>query len=302
MPAALDSAENHALRADAYLKDDDYTAAALGADRALEILPVLAHTAVIRGKAQLSPLLDLIMSEDKASVPHPQEFKPAWESFTLAARLEPGNAEAQHELERMQSLLMLVEQGWHAGQVSVGEPAAHGHEHEHVHGPDCQHSHGHGHDECHDEDCHDDDCQHEHGHVSARLQGLTPAVADPLLESVDVLVVGAGASGVGCGLMLTRVFGLSNKSVMLVERGDKVGTSFRQWPKEMAFISPSFNQQGWTNSFDLNSVAHGTSPAYSLHAEHPTGTQYAEYLTALSSAAELNVDPPQRPRRGLHRW
>ena len=130
MPAALDSAENHALRADAYLKDDDYTAAALEADRALEILPVLAHTAVIRGKAQLSPLLDLIMSEDKASVPHPQEFKPAWESFTLAARLEPGNAEAQHELERMQSLLMLVEQGWHAGQVSVGEPAAHGHEHE----------------------------------------------------------------------------------------------------------------------------------------------------------------------------
>ena len=289
MPAALDSAENHALRADAYLKDDDYTAAALEADRALEILPVLAHTAVIRGKAQLSPLLDLIMSEDKASVPHPQEFKPAWESFTLAARLEPGNAEAQHELERMESLLMLVEQGWHAGQVSVGEPAAHGHEHEHVHGPDCQHSHGHGHDECHDEDCHDDDCQHEHGHVSARLQGLTPAVADPLLESVDVLVVGAGASGVGCGLMLTRVFGLSNKSVLLVERGDQVGTSFRQWPKEMAFISPSFNQQGWTNSFDLNSVAHGTSPAYSLHAEHPTGTQYAEYLTALSSAAELNV-------------
>ena len=109
MPAALDSAENHALRADAYLKDDDYTAAALEADRALEILPVLAHTAVIRGKAQLSPLLDLIMSEDKASVPHPQEFKPAWESFTLAARLEPGNAEAQHELERMQSLLKVAD-------------------------------------------------------------------------------------------------------------------------------------------------------------------------------------------------
>ena len=289
MPAALDSAENHALRADAYLKDDDYTAAALEADRALEILPVLAHTAVIRGKAQLSPLLDLIMSEDKASVPHPQEFKPAWESFTLAARLEPGNAEAQHELERMQSLLMLVEQGWHAGQVSVGEPAAHG--------------------------------PRARARARSRLPALPrprprrvprrglprrrlPARArprlgavsrsrivrrDPLLESVDVLVVGAGASGVGCGLMLTRVFGLSNKSVLLVERGDQVGTSFRQWPKEMAFISPSFNQQGWTNSFDLNSVAHGTSPAYSLHAEHPTGTQYAEYLTALSSAAELNV-------------
>ena len=54
----------------------------------------------------------------------------------------------------------------------------------------------------------------------------------------------ARASGVGCGLTLTRVFGLSNKSVLLVERGDQVGTPFRQWPKEMAFISPSFNQQG----------------------------------------------------------
>ena len=33
-----------------------------------------------------------------------------------------------------------------------------------------------------------------------------------------------------------------------------MGTSFRSWPEEMRFISPSFNQQGWTSSFDLNSV------------------------------------------------
>ena len=43
-----------------------------------------------------------------------------------------------------------------------------------------------------------------------------------------------------------------------------MGESFRLWPKEMRFISPSFNQQGWTKSFDLNSVAYGTSPAFTL--------------------------------------
>ena len=68
-----------------------------------------------------------------------------------------------------------------------------------------------------------------------------------------------------------------------------MGTSFRSWPEEMRFISPSFNQQGWTGSFDLNSVAHGTSPAFSLHAQHPSGAQYAEYLNALSTDAKLDV-------------
>ena len=68
-----------------------------------------------------------------------------------------------------------------------------------------------------------------------------------------------------------------------------MGESFRQWPAEMRFISPSFNQQGWTKSFDLNSVAYGTSPAFTLHAEHPTGAQYANYLYTLATKAKLNV-------------
>ena len=68
-----------------------------------------------------------------------------------------------------------------------------------------------------------------------------------------------------------------------------VGETFRKWPKEMRFISPSFNSQGWTQSFDLNSVAYGTSPAFTLHAEHPTGNQYADYLEALAETNELNV-------------
>eukprot|EP01048_Picozoa_sp_COSAG05_P012199 COSAG05_NODE_1204_length_5534_cov_6.479117_1_plen_796_part_00 len=108
-------------------------------------------------------------------------------------------------------------------------------------------------------------------------------------EPLDVVIVGAGASGVGVALMLTRVFGLDPKRVLLVERGAGVGETFRQWPREMRFISPSFNHQGWTASFDLNSVAHGTSPAFTLHAEHPTGEQYATYLGALADSAKLRV-------------
>ena len=78
---------------------------------------------------------------------------------------------------------------------------------------------------------------------------------------VDVVVVGAGAAGIGCAVSLTRAFGLDPARVRLLERSDAVGASFRAWPEEMRFISPSFNQQGWTNSFDLNAVAQDTSPA-----------------------------------------
>ena len=108
-------------------------------------------------------------------------------------------------------------------------------------------------------------------------------------KPLDVLIVGAGASGVGMGILLTKVFRLRPQRVLLVERGGGVGESFLRWPREMRFISPSFNQQGWTKSFDLNSVVYGTSPAFTLHAEHPTGEQYARYLRALAERAKLAV-------------
>ena len=108
-------------------------------------------------------------------------------------------------------------------------------------------------------------------------------------HALDVVVVGAGASGVGVGLMLTRVFNLDPERVLLVERGERVGESFHRWPKEMRFISPSFNNQGWTNSFDLNSIAYGTSPAFTLQTEHPNGQEYAHYLNELATQGELNI-------------
>ena len=52
----------------------------------------------------------------------------------------------------------------------------------------------------------------------------TPNHDDPY----DVIIVGAGASGVGMGLMLTKVFNLDPQRVLLIERGEKVGESFRR--------------------------------------------------------------------------
>ncbi len=119
---------------------------------------------------------------------------------------------------------------------------------------------------------------------------------------LDVVIVGAGAAGVGVALMLLKTFHLDPDRVLLVERGDAPGETFRRWPREMRFISPSFNNQGWTDSFDLNSVAYGTSPAYTLGVEHPTGKDYAFYLNALAEVGGLNVQTRTevtavRPRR-----
>jgi putative flavoprotein involved in K+ transport len=78
-------------------------------------------------------------------------------------------------------------------------------------------------------------------------------------EEWDVVVVGAGAAGVGLGCALAHV---GCERFLLLDRYD-VGASFAGWPAEMRFITPSFS----TNSIgmlDLNSVAVGTSPAHTL--------------------------------------
>ena len=145
----------------------------------------------------------------------------------------------------------------------------------------------------HDHDCEHD--HHEHDHDGPHHRHDHPhhhPEAGPDVEmdvGYDVIVVGAGAAGIGCATTLTQTFGLDRSRVLLVERGEAVGQSFREWPDEMRFISPSFNQQGWTSSFDLNSIAHKTSPAYTLHAEHPSGKQYADYLSFVAESFGLIV-------------
>lgn len=116
-----------------------------------------------------------------------------------------------------------------------------------------------------------------------------PAVVFDEKTDFDVIVVGAGCAGIGTSLMLTRTFGLDASRVMMVEKGKNVGDSFRKWPEEMRFISPSFNQQGWTYSFDLNAIHYDTSPAHMLKSEHPSGEEYAVYLEQIVRQSDLQV-------------
>ena len=104
---------------------------------------------------------------------------------------------------------------------------------------------------------------------------------------VDLIIIGAGASGVGCGVMAKK-FGIEPSRTLVIERGSAVGSTFDQWPAEMRFITPSFNQQAF-GFMDLNSVAFDTSPAQLLHEQHPTGPQYAEYLREVARIHALPV-------------
>lgn len=101
----------------------------------------------------------------------------------------------------------------------------------------------------------------------------------------EVIIVGAGAAGIGVGLVL-QALGIENFKI--IER-DQIGASFRRWPREMRFISPSFNGNPF-GLMDLNSIALQTSPAYTLDAEHPSGEQYAAYLQGVAQHWALPIE------------
>ena len=103
-------------------------------------------------------------------------------------------------------------------------------------------------------------------------------------ESLDAVIVGAGAAGVGTGVVLED---LGLDSYAILDR-EAVGASFGQWPDEMQLITPSFP----SNSFgcrDLNAVTTDTSPAFALDSEHPSGEAYAEYLDGVVEFYDLPV-------------
>jgi thioredoxin reductase len=104
------------------------------------------------------------------------------------------------------------------------------------------------------------------------------------IDCVDVLVIGAGAAGIGVGVTLKHS---GIESFQIVDRKG-VGASFNAWPAETRFITPSFP----TNSIgmlDLNSIAIGVSPAFSLEVEHPTGQEYAAHLRGVAEFFELPI-------------
>ena len=105
-----------------------------------------------------------------------------------------------------------------------------------------------------------------------------------LRKIYDAVVVGGGAAGVGVAVALKDA---SVGNFVVVER-HSVGASFASWPAETRFITPSFA----TNSIgmlDLNSVAIGSSPAYVVEVEHPTGKDYEMYLRAVARFFNLPI-------------
>ncbi|MEM7066579.1 MAG: NAD(P)/FAD-dependent oxidoreductase [Cyanobacteria bacterium P01_B01_bin.77] len=102
--------------------------------------------------------------------------------------------------------------------------------------------------------------------------------------SYDVVIVGAGAAGIGCGVVLKEL-GLERFTIL--ER-HQVGASFSRWPKEMSFITPSFPSHGF-GLLDLNAVTLKTSPAIAFRQEHVSGEQYAIYLQTVADHFELSI-------------
>ena len=101
----------------------------------------------------------------------------------------------------------------------------------------------------------------------------------------EVAIVGAGPAGLGCAAAL-REFGVND--IVILDRHE-VGASFRRWPQEMRFITPSFTANAF-GLLDLNAIVPGTSPAYSLDREHPSGSAYAQYLDAVAQLYQLEVE------------
>jgi len=100
----------------------------------------------------------------------------------------------------------------------------------------------------------------------------------------DVIIVGAGTAGIGVAVAL-REIGVEN---LLVLDRHEVGASFQRWPREMRFITPSFTSNAF-GLLDLNAVVGGTSPAFTLDREHPSGEAYAAYLSTVAEHFEVPV-------------
>ena len=101
----------------------------------------------------------------------------------------------------------------------------------------------------------------------------------------QVAIVGAGPAGLGCAIALNE-FGVDD--IIILDRHE-IGASFQRWPQEMRLITPSFTSNAF-GLLDLNAIVPGTSPAYTLDLEHPSGIAYAKYLAAVAQYFELPVE------------
>lgn len=105
-----------------------------------------------------------------------------------------------------------------------------------------------------------------------------------MMPQLDIVIVGAGAAGIGMALTLQKLPGLK---YCVLESG-QVGESFRRWPRQTRFITPSFHSNPFGLA-DLNAVNTLSSPAIFSGAEHLSGEQYANYLAYLAASHELPI-------------
>ena len=105
-----------------------------------------------------------------------------------------------------------------------------------------------------------------------------------LSKEFDAIIVGAGAAGIGVGISLQHA-GVEN--FLIVDR-DTVGSSFISWPDETRFITPSFPSNS-IGMLDLNSIAIGISPAFSMKIEHPNGKEFAKHLLDIAKYFDLPI-------------
>lgn len=105
----------------------------------------------------------------------------------------------------------------------------------------------------------------------------------------QVVIVGAGAAGIGVAHAMLKG-GMLPTDILLVERGEDVGSSFREWHPTTRFISPSFASYPFGPQ-DLNAVVPDTAVhATSNGGQHPTGIEYAEYLERMMVGTGLLVE------------
>jgi len=104
------------------------------------------------------------------------------------------------------------------------------------------------------------------------------------MQSVDVVIVGAGPAGIGMALELNKIEGLE----YAVLETNRIGESFRRWSSQTRFITPSFYSNPYGLA-DLNSVDSISSPASFSGVQHLNGDQYADYLSNVADEAMLPI-------------
>eukprot|EP00729_Bicosta_minor_P003217 gene3217-23761_t len=115
-----------------------------------------------------------------------------------------------------------------------------------------------------------------------------PAQADaaprqPPPREATVIIVGSGPAGLGTAALFEQC----GIDVVVLERGE-IAQTFRSWPKETRFISPSFTGN-FFGAPDLNAVTPDSSPAFALQTQHPTGHDYSKYLISLVNHLKIDV-------------